>query len=199
MAGESIRRVGIIFSGGPAPAANAVIAAAATAFLEDAREVVGFFHGYSNLQEYDPKTNPMMEGEHYRVFTEGDLRGLRNQRGIAIGTARANPGKGVTTRADLADPEKSKRLRQVHAALASVNVDALISIGGDDTLKTANLLYELQSYLPDDANHTPAKNYRQRLQGHRFYFWVFHGGRFHGQGAHEPARRRPRDEQLLHR
>jgi ATP-dependent phosphofructokinase / diphosphate-dependent phosphofructokinase len=148
MAGESIRRVGIIFSGGPAPAANAVIAAAATSFLEDGRDVLGFFHGYSNLQDYDPETNPLVEGEHYRVFSEGDLRGLRNQRGIAIGTARANPGKGIVTRADLADPRKTEHLKRVHAALVSVGVDAIISIGGDDTLKTANLFYELQDHMP---------------------------------------------------
>ena len=148
MAGESIRRVGIVFSGGPAPAANAVIAAAATAFLEDDREILGFFHGYSNLQEYDAVTNPLVEGEHYRVFTEADLRGLRNQRGVAIGTARANPGKGITSRDDLADPKKTERLRQIYAGLVSVGVDALISIGGDDTLKTANLFYELQDHLP---------------------------------------------------
>ena len=33
-----IRRVAILFAGGPAPAANAVIGAAATSFLEDGRE-----------------------------------------------------------------------------------------------------------------------------------------------------------------
>src|SRR5687768_1509747 len=52
--GDHVRRIGILFSGGPAPAANAVISAAATSFLEDDREVVGFFHGYSNLQDYHP-------------------------------------------------------------------------------------------------------------------------------------------------
>ena len=37
-----IRRVGIIFSGGPAPAANAVISAAATSFLSAGVEVIGW-------------------------------------------------------------------------------------------------------------------------------------------------------------
>src|SRR5690606_9609682 len=62
--GDEVRRVGIIFSGGPAPGANAVIAAAATSFMEDNREVVGFFHGYSNLQEYHPASHRMVPGEH---------------------------------------------------------------------------------------------------------------------------------------
>src|ERR671938_640277 len=105
--GDHIRRVGIVFSGGPASAANAVISSAAISFLEDDRQVVGFFHGYSNLQDYDPVTHRLLPDTHYRVFTERDLRGLRNSRGIIIGTARANPGKGVETEADLGDAQKT--------------------------------------------------------------------------------------------
>lgn len=149
--GDQVRRVGIIFSGGPAPAANAVIAAAATSFMEDGREVVGFFHGYSNLQEYHATTNRLVPGEHYRVFHERDLRGLRNERGIVIGTARANPGKGVKKPEDLRDEDKTTRLQNVCNALRDLEIDALISIGGDDTLKTANFLYEFQKHLPPDA------------------------------------------------
>jgi ATP-dependent phosphofructokinase / diphosphate-dependent phosphofructokinase len=149
--GEQVRRVGIIFSGGPAPAANAVIAAAATSFMEDHREVVGFFHGYSNLQDYHPTTHRMVPGEHYRVFHERDLRGLRNERGIIIGTARANPGQGVKRPEDLRDDSKTARLRNVYNALVDLEIDALISIGGDDTLKTANFLYEYQKTLPEHA------------------------------------------------
>jgi 6-phosphofructokinase 1 len=85
------------------------------------------------------------------VFGEKDLRGLRNERGIVIGTARANPGQGVKRREDLQDPVKSARLRNVYNALVDMEVDALISIGGDDTLKTANFLYEYQQTLPPDA------------------------------------------------
>ena len=78
--GDHVKRVGIVFAGGPAPAANAVISAAATSFLEDGREVVGFFHGYSNLQDYHPVSHRLLPDKHYRVFDEKDLRGLRNSR-----------------------------------------------------------------------------------------------------------------------
>src|SRR5678815_5595197 len=93
--GDHIKRVGIIFSGGPAPGANAVISSAAMSFIADGRDVVGFFHGYSNLQDYHPVTHRLLPDEHYRIFTERDLSGLRNSRGIVIGTARTNPGKGI--------------------------------------------------------------------------------------------------------
>src|SRR5689334_18644760 len=108
--GDHIRRVGIIFSGGPAPAANAVISAAATSFIEDGRQAIGFFHGYSNLQDYHPVTHRLLPDKHYRVFDERDLRGLRNSRGILIGTARANPGKNVQSPFDLGDAQKVERL-----------------------------------------------------------------------------------------
>ena len=49
---SSIRRVAILFAGGPAPAANAVISTAAVSFLRNDIEVVGILNGYSHLVEY---------------------------------------------------------------------------------------------------------------------------------------------------
>ena len=149
--GDHVRRAAILFAGGPAPSANAVISSAAISFLEDKRQVVGFFHGYSNLQDYHPVSKRLLPDEHYRVFEERDLRGLRNSRGVIIGTARTNPGKPITCPADLEDPQKTVKLRNVYNAMVDLEIDALISIGGDDTLKTANLLYEYQNRLPSDA------------------------------------------------
>ena len=149
--GDHIKRVGLVFSGGPAPAANAVISSAAISFLEDDRQVIGFFHGYSNLESYHPVTHRLLPDEHYRIFNLKDLSGLRNTRGIVIGTARSNPGKGIEKAADLDDANKTKKLRNVYNAMVDLEIDALISIGGDDTLKTANFLYEYQKRLPKEA------------------------------------------------
>lgn len=175
--GDHIRRVGLVFSGGPAPGANAVISAAATSFLEDGREVVGFFHGYSNLQDYHPVSHRLLPDKHYRIFREEDLRGLRNSRGIVIGTARANPGGPITQPQDLDDPEKTARLHAVYTALVDLGIDALISIGGDDTLKTANFLYLYQQKLPAGAKrvhivHVP-KTIDNDYRGIDFTFGFF--------------------------
>lgn len=143
---KPIKRVAIVFSGGPAPAANAVIAAVTTSFIEARVEVLGIFHGYTDLQQYDPTTHPMIEFEHYRLLAPADIRGIRNSRGIIIGTARVNPGAAIEAPSDLLDPEKTERLARIHHALADLNVDALISIGGDDTLKTANFFYRFQRH-----------------------------------------------------
>jgi ATP-dependent phosphofructokinase / diphosphate-dependent phosphofructokinase len=150
---NKVKRVAIVFSGGPAPAANAVIAAAASSFLEAGAEVLGIFHGYTNLQEYDPVSRPMLESEHYRFLTSAEIRGLRNSRGVIIGTARVNPGASIDVPSDLLDPEKTERLRRIYRALRELKVDALISIGGDDTLKTANFLYQYQRHHVPPENH----------------------------------------------
>ena len=48
----AIHRVAIVFAGGPAPAANAVISAAADSFMRNGIQVVGILNGYSNLMQF---------------------------------------------------------------------------------------------------------------------------------------------------
>ncbi len=146
----SKKRVGILFSGGPAPAANAVISAAVSSFRRAGWDAVGFLHGYSALTEFDENTRPLVEGTDYMLFRDDDLRGLRNERGIVIGTSRANPGKKIRGPKDLDDPARTATLRRVYDGLRSLGVDALVSIGGDDTLKTANFLHVFQERLPSE-------------------------------------------------
>lgn len=151
---SSFRRVAILFAGGPAPAANAVISTAAASFLRNGIGVVGVLHGYSHLVEYRPD-RPLVEGKDYVLVDHKMLRRTRNSQGIMLGTARTNPGKSVSAPEHLADPERIAPLRTVHAALVSLGVDALISIGGDDTLKTANKFKMFQEHLPAEAPRIP--------------------------------------------
>jgi 6-phosphofructokinase 1 len=149
--GNRIARVGIIFSGGPAPGANAVIAASASAFRRAGSEVVGILHGYSGLHDRE-EGSALQPGIDYRLVRDSDLRGLRNSRGVWLGTARTNPGREVNVVSDLDDRQKTRGLARVHASLVELGLDALISIGGDGTLRTANLLYEYQKRLPPSAH-----------------------------------------------
>lgn len=146
----SIQRVGMVFSGGPAPGANAVIAAAASAFRRAGAHVVGLLRGYTGAHDRTGD-EPLREGVDYCVIKDADLRGLRNARGVLLGTARTNPGREVNVPADLDDPKKTEGLARVYASLRELELDALISIGGDGTLRTANLLYEYQQRLPANA------------------------------------------------
>jgi 6-phosphofructokinase 1 len=151
---SSIRRVAILFAGGPAPAANAVISTAAVSFLRNNIDVIGVLHGYSHLMEYGPD-HPLVEDRDYIRITHHELRRSRNSQGIIIGTARANPGKNVSDPSHLRDAQRSAPLKTVYEALCSLGVDALISIGGDDTLKTANKFRLFQETLPPGSRRIP--------------------------------------------
>ena len=181
---SNIRRVGILFAGGPAPGANAVISSAALAFVKAGIEVIGFLHGYSNLQNFDEKDAPLIEGEAYEVLNFKKIIGARNRRGIMIGTARANPGKQINNPADLDDEEKAAPLRRTYLGLRSLEVDALISIGGDDTLKTANKLFEYQNHAKVDKRvhviHLP-KTIDNDYNGIDFTFGYFTAVHFMSQ------------------
>ncbi len=144
------RKVAILFAGGPAPAANAVISTAAASFLKRNIPVVGILHGYSRLVGYTPGTQ-LVEGQHYIMLDQRRLKRTRNTQGILIGTARTNPGSDIWHPEHLRDPERTAKLRTVYEALRSLEVDALISIGGDDTLKTANKFQRFQHYLPEGS------------------------------------------------
>lgn len=151
---HNFRRAAILFAGGPAPAANAVISAAAVSFLRDDIEVVGVKHGYSQLMEFGPD-RPLVEGQDYVMLDHKALRRTRNSQGILIGTARANPGKMVSHPSHLQDAERVAPLKTVYEALRSIGVDLLVSIGGDDTLKTANKFKLYQDHLPLEAPRIP--------------------------------------------
>ncbi len=151
---HNFKRVAIVFAGGPAPAANAVISTAAVSFLRNDIEVLGIMYGYSNLVEFGPQ-HPLQEGRDYVLLDHSRLKRTRNSQGIMIGSARTNPGKHVTCKADLDDAQKTAPLKTVYDALCSLGVDALVSIGGDDTLKTANKFQMFQDRFPAGTKKIP--------------------------------------------
>jgi ATP-dependent phosphofructokinase / diphosphate-dependent phosphofructokinase len=99
------KRVAILFAGGPAPAANAVISTAAVSFLRNGSEVLGILHGYSNLEQFGPE-RPMVKDEDYIEINHRVLKRTRGSQGILIGTARANPGEKSHAPEHLTDPER---------------------------------------------------------------------------------------------
>lgn len=129
--------IALVFSGGPAPAANSVISSAALNFLDHGANVLGILDGFTYLQEFS-ESGPLVEGRHFLRLTPHAISGIRNQRGIFIRSARANPGKDVKSDTDLSNPNKIAKLKASIAGLHSLEAQALVTIGGDDTLKTAN-------------------------------------------------------------
>lgn len=134
-------QVAVLHSGGPAPGGNRVLAGAAKQFLDRKIPVVGFLNGYEFIQNMT--ADELVEKKHFvnidREFTSHAL----DVDTFFLRTARANPGKDISRAEDLNDPEKIKNLVNILDLFEQMRIGALISIGGDDTLKTANYIYDL--------------------------------------------------------
>ncbi len=134
------KKVGILFSGGPAPSSNAVISSVALNFINAKIPTIGFFYGFEYLEKFDPKNNNVLiENKHYRIL-DISISAIRNRRGVFLKTSRSNPGKLIKSKKDLIDPKKNKKLVNILEGFNSLGIGYLITIGGDDTLKTANYL-----------------------------------------------------------
>ena len=141
-----LRRVAILISGGPAPAANAVIASAASCFSRNGIQVLGMLNGYTHLEDYEAGQE-LDEGKAYKILDHKELEGMRTTRGIMIGTARVNPGENLKKPEDLNSAAACAPLARVYEALCWLGVDALVSVGGDDTLTTAYKFHRFQDTL----------------------------------------------------
>jgi 6-phosphofructokinase 1 len=98
---------------------------------------------------------PLVQGRDYTVITPEFLKRTRSGQGIMLGTARTNPGKHVSAPAHFDDAKRVAPLKNVYEGLLSLGVEALISIGGDDTLKTANKFKMYQDRLPAGSKRIP--------------------------------------------
>ncbi|WP_299299796.1 ATP-dependent 6-phosphofructokinase [uncultured Brachybacterium sp.] len=114
-------KIGILTSGGDCPGLNAVIRGAVIKgdkLFED--EFIGFKDGWRGVIENDWITLPRRR-----------VRGIGRIGGTILGTSRSNP---------FADGEDGAEIVRRH--LDENDMDAIIAIGGDGTLFTANRLYE---------------------------------------------------------
>jgi 6-phosphofructokinase len=170
-----VKHIGIVFSGGPAPAANTVISAVAAACLKCGIKVTGFLYGYKFLENYSRKTG-LIKGKHYIDIDFNFIHGLRNSQGVIIHNSRANPGGQIKKWPDLKDPVKNARLVNIFNAFEDMRIDGWVSIGGDDTLKTANYLYRIQKEVkglrPVQVVHVP-KTIDNDYQGIDWTFGFF--------------------------
>jgi 6-phosphofructokinase 1 len=133
--------VAILHSGGPAPGGNRVLSGAAKQFLDRGIPVIGFFNGFEFIQNTPPEELEL--NKHYIEITRGVQSMALDMNSFVLRTARANPGKEIKKPKDLNDPEKTKNLVHILDVFEYMKIGALISIGGDDSLKTVNYLYEI--------------------------------------------------------
>src|SRR5690349_8587543 len=136
---RTIRKIAISTGGGDAPGLNAVIRAVTLSAIHRGIEVWGISHGFRGLLE--PEETGREPG---LIRLDSDrVRGIMHLGGTILGTAnRGNPFMFPTRPADggaLVPVDRSAELvRRFHEE----GFDALISVGGDGSLRIANLLHK---------------------------------------------------------
>jgi len=121
---ERMQRVGILTGGGDCPGLNAVIGAVVRKMDKHNVEVFGILDGWKG----------MIEGLA-RHLTVEDTSEILPIGGTIIGTSRTNPYK---------EPEKN--IPRVKETMKKFALDALIAVGGDDTLGVAHRLYKEENF-----------------------------------------------------
>jgi len=117
------KRVALLTGGGDCPGLNAVIRAVTRRSLDRGYEVVGVREGWRGL--VDGKLQPL---------DDRAISGILPRGGTILGTTRTNPYKidgGV---------------ERVLERFAGEGLDALVAIGGEDTLGVASRLFEEHSF-----------------------------------------------------
>ncbi|MDQ3303020.1 MAG: ATP-dependent 6-phosphofructokinase [Actinomycetota bacterium] len=118
-----VKRVGMLTGGGDAPGLNGVIRAVTMRCVEEyGLEVVGLKRGWKSL--LSPEKDTVMP------LGVDDVRYILQEGGTILGSSRTNPYKNE------GDPQK------VVDQLKKFGIDALVAIGGDDTLGVAKRLHE---------------------------------------------------------
>ena len=109
-------RIGVLTGGGDCPGLNAVIRAVARRSWERGDEVVGVREGWRGMIE-----------QLFQPLGPGEISGILPRGGTIVGTTRTNPYK------------VDGGIERVKAAFAEL--DALVAIGGEDTLGVASRVY----------------------------------------------------------
>ncbi len=143
------RRIGVLTGGGDVPGLNSVIKSVVYRSTELGYDVVGIRRGWEGLTHMQP--GPDLDPEYLRHLDRINTRTIDRTGGTWLHTSRTNPRKmraktlpssltaeqaaGYATGADLYDLTPL-----VLDHIASLGLDYLVAIGGDDTLSFAEVL-----------------------------------------------------------
>ena len=119
------KKLAILVGGGPAPGINSVIGAATIRAAVEGIEVIGVKDGFKWIMEGDIT--------HIKELNISNVSRIHFRGGSYIGISRANPTKD------------NKLLENAVTSLLRLNVDKLITIGGDDTAYSAVKVNETAS------------------------------------------------------
>ena len=113
----TIKKLGILVGGGPAPGLNDVVAAAALHAIDLGLTPVGFNNGFEWLaQRYT---------DEQKVLTREDVANIHLDGGCILGVSRTDVSRDAVA------------LENTLAALGKLGIDALVTIGGDDMIASS--------------------------------------------------------------
>ncbi len=115
------KKLAIIVGGGPAPGINSVISSVTIEAVKKGASVIGVYEGYSFLEKRQKNVEFLTIPKVSRIHTVG---------GSILRTSRANPTKS------------EEKLRNVVETLMEMDVNYLVTIGGDDTAFSARTVTE---------------------------------------------------------
>ena len=116
-----IKKIGILTGGGDCPGLNSVLYGIMLKAYDAGIECVGILKGWKGFIEN--LTIPLNIAEHDDLHTVG---------GTLLYTSRTNPFKGVSS--------KEEKAKELATKFDELGIDALIAIGGDDTLSVADAM-----------------------------------------------------------
>lgn len=117
-------RIGILTGGGDVPGLNACIRSVTLSALDLGWEVLGFRRGWQGLLRIDPRDRATIAANTYRLDREA-VRGIDRMGGTVLHTSRTDPRT----------VKEGDRTGHVLDVLKALGVDAMITLGGDGTLR----------------------------------------------------------------
>ena len=113
-------RIGMLTGGGDCPGLNAVIRTIVRkAETQMGAEIIGFYDSWDGVVE-----------QRYSLLKTNDVRGIAPRGGTILGTRRGGPF------------DKKSGVADVQRAVADLQLDAVVVIGGNGSLTVASRLYE---------------------------------------------------------
>ena len=140
-------RIGILTGGGDVPGLNPCIKAVVNRVIDDGHEVLGIRRGWGGLLACQPD-DPMSIKDNTLPLDRNVVRRVDRSGGTFLHTSRTNPGrvrpKEVPTfLAGQAEGDGPFDFTtHVLSVIESLGIDALIPIGGDDTLSYALRMHD---------------------------------------------------------
>ncbi len=147
------KRVGVLTGGGDVPGLNPAIKAVVEAAIDRGWEVMGIRHGWSGVLHCN-LDSPQAGKNLFVPLTRATVRTIDRTGGTFLHTSRTNPQRVKATEVPdflegTAEPIDGKEAKAVYDftphilnVLEFIELDALIPIGGDDTLSYAARLHQ---------------------------------------------------------